>query len=199
VPNPFMRLGTPNQSGRRKGPDNMGEVEEAGIGVGYTSGVEVPIPVEGAYIEPHVNAYRGTETHGVTPTVEFHDVEAITPDDAIVEFEIPDSTPDPIPVRIVQSGGRELKRATVQHSYAQPGYQQRIVGRDVNRSACKITNLHATDTAYISPDPSVQPFLGYPIKAGAEFAYNAQDALYAISGTVNTIELAVYSETSYTE
>jgi hypothetical protein len=199
VPNPFMRLGTPNQSGRRKGPDNMGEVEEAGIGVGYTEGAQVPIPPTGGHSEPHVNAYRGTESHGVTPTLEFHDVDAITPDDAIVEFEIPEHVPDPIPVRIVQSGGTELKRATVQHGFAQPGYQQRIVSRDIKRTACKITNLHATDTAYVSPDPSVQPFIGYPIKAGVEFAYNAQDALYAISGTTNTVELAIYSETAYTE
>jgi hypothetical protein len=199
VPNPFMRLGTPNQSGRRKGPDNMGDVEEAGIGVGYTSGVEVPIPPEGSHSEPHVNAYRGTETHGVTPTVEWHDVNAITPDDALVEFEIPESVPDPIPVRIVQSGGTELKRATVQHSYAQPGIQSRIVGRDVKRTTCKITNLHATDTVYISPDPSVQPFTGYPIKAGIEFTYGAHDALYAIAGSTNAVELAVYSDTAYVE
>src|SRR4051794_2914536 len=122
-----MRLGTPNQSGRRKGPDNMGDVEEAGIGVGYTSGAEVPIHPEGSHSEPHVNAYRGTETHGVTPTLEWHDVDAITPDDAIVEFEIPEPEPDPIPVRIVYGDkGTELVKANVVHAYAIGTEQRRL-------------------------------------------------------------------------
>jgi hypothetical protein len=178
----------------------MGDVHETDIGVGYTSGAETPIAVgvEEHYADDN-NAYRGIEAHGVQPTVHWRDVQPITPDDAIVEFEIPPPDPDPIPVRIVQSGARELVRATVQHAYAQPGFQSRILSRDEKRKTCKISNLHATDTAWISPDPSVQPFTGYPIKAGIEFTVLATGQLWAISGTANTIELAIYSETAYEE
>lgn len=199
MPNPFMRSGTPNQSGRRKGPDNFGDVKETPVGVGYTTGQETPLPSVGGHSEPNVNAYRGTETHGVAPTGHFHDVDPIDPDDAIVEFEIPPEPPEPIPVRIVQEGKRELIKSTVQHAYAAPGYQQRLVNRDTARKSCKISNLHATDTVWISPDTSVQPYTGYPIKAGVEFTYNAQGALWCISGSGNTIELALYSETVYEE
>lgn len=198
--NPFLTWGTPNQSGRRKGPDNMGEVKESDTGVGYTTGPDTPLAVTGGHHEPDVNAYRGIDVHGVPGGPKWNDVDPITPDDALVEFEVPPPEPDPIPVRIVTGNtATELFRSTVVHAYAIPNQQQRLIGRDLKRKICKITNLHATDTVWISTDQGVQPYTGYPIKAGVEFTVTANNSLWCIAGAANQIELAVYSETAISE
>jgi hypothetical protein len=197
---PFLTFGQPNTSGRRKGPDNMGEVKESDTGVGYTTGPDTPLAVTGDHHESDVNAYRGIDVHGVAHGPKWNDVDPITPDDAVVEFEIPDKEPDPIPVRIVTGNkSQELVRANVTHAYAVPNQQQRLIARDLNRKTCKITNLHATDTVWISTESGVQPYTGYPIKPGVEFTVTANNAMWCVAGGTNQIELAVYSETAIAE
>lgn len=123
MPNPLMRLG----NGARTSTDAPERV--------------VPVPEE---YEGDNFPYRGTQTHGVEPVhvpEEMRDWEGVVP----AEYRVVEPEPEPTPVRIVQTGGRELHKWQVRRDYA-TGVVSRVAGRNDARTTLRVRNLGASST-----------------------------------------------------
>lgn len=143
----------------------------------YMDGMVTPIPE--SYAGDN-NPYRGTESHGVHPTVDPTNTPGYREDGRPVALPlVPDSEPPaPLPVRIVNEGGKEFDKWRVATAYAIPQASQ-IVGALRSRTTLRIRNNSETDTVYVSPDSSCSPFTGYPLRPGAELSLNSTDPVYA--------------------
>lgn len=135
-----------------------------------------PVP---EHVAGTVFPYRGQELHGV-PMTGTPDLSDQVPDvDAVLVEELPPE-PDPIPVHIVQTGGRELRRWRALHTYASDDSTQ-AVGRNEARITTRLRNLSATagDRVWIAPDQSqANAAFGYPLDPGAEITLNTEDPIY---------------------
>lgn len=137
--------------------------------------------------------YRGIETHGVEPTErpeEEREWDGVVP----AEYRIPDAEPEPTPVRIVQTGGKELHKWHVRRDYAN-GAASRILGRNETRTAMRVRNLDPAVTVWVGSEGSVQAFTGYPVPAGTEFKLDKAEAeVWAISEDGTQVPLAIIEE-----
>jgi hypothetical protein len=158
----------------------------------------VPIaPVEEAFVgEDANNPYRGMEQHGVAPTGHWQDI-PIDKGDNEVEYDIPESEPDPIPVKIVQEGKDEFKDWNVRRDFAPPGIAARIIQRNPARTKATLKNL-GTAIIYIGPEPFNNSQLGYPIAVNAEFSYDQQGDLWAMTDDPAQQAVAILQEYSIT-
>jgi hypothetical protein len=134
---------------------------------------EIPIPPTPEQVVGYVNPYRGMEEHGVEHTAEFED----TPVDenTLHTFDKPESEPEPIPVKIVSSGGREFRTWNVRREYANPAGSgaSRILGQDETRTKAK---------------------LGYPIGTNVEFEYNQEGDVWAVTDDPAAQPIAIVVE-----
>lgn len=136
-------------------------------------------PIPEAY-EGDNNPYRGTEAHGVAPTVEPRPVPGHA-SGRVVEFDPPLPEPEPIPVVVVNTGARELRRSRFYQPRANILNPTQLVGRDEQRITVKVKNLGAT-TIYISDDASTANAQhGWPLAQNEVFEQDTQDELWALS------------------
>lgn len=142
-------------------------------------------------VEPDVPArilpYRGIETHGV-PINAIPDVD---PDEADygttvgVPIEPVDPEPDPVPVRVVNTSGRESRRFLTLVGYAR-GTDNGVSGREIlprddnrTRATIKVPTT-ATQTVWISHSPDLANSVnGYPLEAGKEYPTESQYPIFA--------------------
>lgn len=139
---------------------------------------------------------RGQETHGVpmtgTPDVA-DEVQGSIP--VLVHEEPP--PPDPVPVTIVRTGGRELVRSRVQRAYAGTDVSQ-IIGRNEARNKVIIRNLSTDTTVWIAEGQHIaNPSFGYPIPANSDVTITSETEVFAsiaTGSTTNPVPLALLVE-----
>lgn len=182
MPNPFVRGGAAN-----------------------TSTVDVDRPVSITPVPEDVTgtvfAYRGMETHGVEPNADYQPPQDYTSEeDYDPQYEEEPHPETPVPVYIVQSGGRELRRFRVTRvlTGAVGTNAIQVVGGGPLRRKTTVVNTHATDLVYIGNDmATASPMHGFPLPAGGTFETDSNDTpIWAISSTANAVQLAVKSEYS---
>lgn len=183
MPNPLMRL-------QRK-----------------TSTVDVDRPMA---IEPvpervagHVFPYRGMETHGVDPNNNWRDPEEYDGYERGIEVDsepLPQE-PDPIPVRVVQDGAREIRRTTNFRAFAtgsiKGGGASQVVSarfQSHTRRSAKVKNMDST-TVYIgTSQESASVMNGWPLAQNEVYETTGEDAIWALgTGTIES-PLAVQVE-----
>lgn len=136
-----------------------------------------PVPEE---YEGFNNPYRGTEPHGVEPTVEPSPVPGHA-SGRIVEYDEPLPEPEPVPVVVVNTGARELRRNRFYQPRANVGAASQLVGRDEQRITVKLKNMGAS-TVYISDDQSTaNANHGWPLDQNEVYESDTQDELWALS------------------
>ena len=154
-------------------------------------------PVEEAYDPAHNNPYRGTEDHGV----EKYDVYDSTEDNLDWSEGDPGDTIEsnvviaPLPVYIVETGQREVKRwRTTQFTVNDIPVQ--LLGEQRERTKVTIQNLTDGALAYISSEQySATPVGGYAVNSGVEPVVVCSDsALYASCAAGDTATLALLIE-----
>lgn len=152
-------------------------------------------PVPEAYAG-HNNPYRGVEAHGVEPTEEPLD-ELDYSDGRLVEYEEPEQQPEPVPVRVVTEGSRELKkfRPVVAHAGGTDrGRPFQILGADDTRDRATIHNNN-TATVYIGSTPEEASVAnGFPIEENGTYATSSQDELYAFINQAAIAEVRIAIE-----
>jgi hypothetical protein len=156
----------------------------------------VPIaPVEEAFVgEDSVFPYRGMEQHGVEPHSHWEDV-PIDKGDNEVEYDEPAPEPDPIPVKIVQESKDEFRDWNVRRDFAPSGIAARILQRNPHRTKATIKNI-GTAIIYIGPEPFNNSQLGYPVAVNAEFSYDQQGDVWAMTDDPAQQSLAILQEYS---
>jgi hypothetical protein len=151
----------------RKPANTSGDYNTQAVG-------QAPIP---EIVEGTNWAYRGSETHGVAPTVDPSPVEGISPTvDVPTEPFEPD--PPPVPVRIVSEKSNAKKNFRIYRTIAPGGAApKQLIGPMRNRSALKVKNAD-TVTIYIGTEQSTTTSaFGYPLAAGESIDMNdAPDA-----------------------
>ena len=136
-------------------------------------------PVPDRSVEARTNlAYRGNNYHGVRPDAAFSDVPVH--DTVEVEYEPPVEEPDPIPVKIVSTGGDEIKRMRVTREYTGLGATRMVAPLNRARTALRIRNLDGAKIVYVGDEASSAiPSNGYPIPPGTEWTSTTQMEVYA--------------------
>lgn len=127
-----------------------------------------------------VFAGRGMEQHGVPMTGTPDLVDDADAGEDVLTVEIPED-PDPIPVRLVRSGGREFTRLRIQRSSARDVESTQVVGRDETRNITRVRNLSSTagDRLWVGEAQHIaQPAFGYPLDPGAELLLNTENEVY---------------------
>lgn len=179
MPNPLIKSGPANTS--KDVPDRLG----------------LRPAIEG--YPGDVFPYRGTEDHGVTATDK-----PTQPGDwqtgRDVEYMERPVEQDPIPVRIVEEGSRELRRFRVFVGYAggtTNNMPKQIVGQDEERSTVRISNTSTDKTVWISHSAEqASSVYGYPISAGEELVLYTHMAIYAMSDNASDLGVRVLVEYS---
>jgi len=147
--------------------------------------------------------YLGTQDHGVPAPYVDHGGERSTVPRGEVEFEEPKSEEPPIPVRVVQSEGNELRTFRTLRDYVPaagvPQVQgaRRIVGADMTRTKAKVQIFDpaSAETVYIGATASDAAAMnGFPLRAGGTFETNAQTEIYALASGAADVPIAVYIE-----
>lgn len=137
----------------------------------------------------NVFPYRGSEDHGVSATekpLEPSDWEHGVP----VEYSERPIDVDPVPVKIVTEGSRELRRFRVVVGYAGSSSPRQILGQDEERSFVRIKNTTSDKTLYVAHHlEQATATWGYPIAPGDELPTSTQMAIYA--STSDTVDTAV--------
>lgn len=140
------------------------------------------------HVPARVLPYRGIETHGVDIT-DAPDIDADEADygtTVAVPIEPPESEPEPVPVRIVQSGRRERRTFRSVVAYAngtnRSNQGSQLLGRDDSRTKATIRNKSVDAELWISHAPEyANPQFGFFLAAGERYDTSSQDAIY---GTV---------------
>jgi hypothetical protein len=132
------------------------------------------------------NPYRGTETHGVAPSVPPYDVPDY--DDARpVVFEIAEPEPEPIPVRVVGEHSREMHDWALTKLPLNEARAYQLAGRDLRRTSLMVRN-EGPDSVYVSPDNNVATYLAIELGPGDSLNLSTQNDVW---GTVVTGQTAV--------
>jgi hypothetical protein len=156
---------------------------------------ETPIPER---FEGTVFPYRGQELHGV-PMSGRPDLTDQVQEGEDVEFIPLPPEPDPIPVHIVQTGGRELRRWRTLRGYAGDDVTQ-VLGRDEARITTQLRNLSATagDRVWIGSDQhTANSAYGFPLDPGASMTLNTEDPIWIrrdSASATNPVPVAVLTE-----
>lgn len=145
-----------------------------------------PIPPRLESVEGQNFAYRGTETHGVTPTAKSEDpltddaFDALNPDGRAVFVPAIDhpKDEDPIPVRIVTEFKREIKAFSTDRRIAVWNRADEIVGRDENRISLTIKNISSDKALFIGYSRETIFLTGYPLYASQERTLTTEDPVY---------------------
>lgn len=139
-----------------------------------------PVPEE--YVGDN-NPYRGTESHGVARTVEPTPIEGYGATQPGVTYVKPEKDEEPVPVRIVQSFGREIKDWRA-HTGSVGTQGITILGRNEARSSVLVQNQDAANSLYIAANPidSVNcDILGFELKPGQSVTINSENEVYAVA------------------
>jgi hypothetical protein len=163
MPNPFLRLGTPSQS--KEAPEHE----------------SAETPILEAVVGSN-NPYRGSQDHGVMPTAK----PSPTPDNTgsiPALFELEEPPPEPIPVRIVQQGTREIRRFTTQQVPVGSA-PVRVLGRDANRRAATVAVADPV-VVWFGGDFGVSAFSGWGLSNGGQLKIEANDEVWAVSSDAN--------------
>lgn len=154
---------------------------------------DAPIPeaVDGG---ANMNAYRGFDVHGVDADTRFMDVPGYNGTEAVVYEPEPDE-PEPIPVRVVRSGGSNERKMwrTYQSTVSPNNIVTGIIGRNDTRTTIRVKNTAAT-AIVIGMEPTVTSFTGYPLAAGETVDISTTEALYAINSAVTGTTIAVLEQ-----
>lgn len=136
--------------------------------------------------------YRGVVDHGVPVQQEELPDEAHYWTGRPVEYLPEETEPDPIPVRVVNQGARELRRFSatqpvLSFSNGNAVQQVRIAGRDENRTKLLIRVIGRTDFlqsvfVYIG-GPGVTPYDGYLMTNNQELPLNTTEEVWAYADT----------------
>jgi len=144
------------------------------------------------------NAYRGIESHGVPRTNEWTQVpSALDENEEVEAFDVSHAAIDPIPVKIVNEGMRELRSWQVRHEYA-TNAANRILPLNKHSTKTRVRNIGAA-TVWVAPDVSVAVFTGYPIPINTEWVFEGQTEVWAISEDGAQQHLVIMSEVTITE
>lgn len=156
----------------------------------------VPItPLEEEFVgEDYNNPYRGMEQHGVEPNTHFHDA-PIDKGSDVVEYVEEEHVPDPIPVRIVNADKEEFKDWNVRRDFATPGIASRLIQNNTQRTKATIKNI-GTAVIYIAPEPINNSQMGYPVAVNAEYTYDQQGDLWAMTDDAAAQAVAIIQEYS---
>lgn len=191
MPNPFLRLGSPNQS---KGNEDRSTPTGA-------------IEPEPEHVAGTVFAYRGMENHGVETNSAYRDPEYVEQAEvrsALVYME-PEEEPTPVPVRIVDSSSREMPLFRTVHAFA-GGTTERLNAvnicpadlQSMTRRRVYVRNMSAK-RIYLGNDQSTANAMnGWPLEAGETWDTDSVDDIWAF-GTDTTVtpqELALRIEYS---
>lgn len=157
---------------------------------------DVPVlKPEVEHVAGKVFPYRGTEQHGVSdPNIKIDYPDETWPDTTIAAFEEHKPDPEPVPVKIVRTGAREIRDWRTRQTVV-TGTPILVVGRNLDRTTVRIRNTSATIVAYIGNTVSVSAISGYPIAANSEsIPITTSEEIYGISGDGNPLTLAVLEE-----
>jgi hypothetical protein len=192
MPNPFMRLGSPNRA------------QGSPVDRERPTGAQEPVP---EHVHGTVFPYRGMDPHGVDPNNDgwrnTEEYEGKYTRGLPIEYEALESGPEAIPVYIVDTNekGREYHTGNVFRTYA-PGTTggnsaTRIVSSDVasrRRTKARVKNLD-TATVYIGLG-SEQATLaqGWPLAQNETFEHAGESEIWAVSSGANDAAMAVYIE-----
>lgn len=161
MPNPIMSM-FPRNTGQRPQKEDM-DIE--------------PVP---EHYAGYNNPYRGTETHGVEPTV---DPRPVPTHAEFVEetFEPPIPEADPIPVVVVTQGGREIRRSRIFQGKANANQNNQLVGRDEMRVKIRVKNLGASDVYIGNNNNTANAAHGWPIRQHEVWESETQGELWVLS------------------
>lgn len=159
---------------------------------------EAIVPEMEAYAG-HNHPYRGTEDHGVMP-VDDPLPELDYADGRLAEYSDSPPDPEPIPVRIVTKGGREIRRFRPMVAYAGPTdvngvtTPKQILAKDDSRKNATIRNSN-TETIYISDEAeTANVTYGYPIPQNATYQTESQEAVYASIAKTTSASVSIAVE-----
>lgn len=162
MPNPFMRLGSTNVSDEEMAPDRP----------------RPTAPILETY-EGSNHPYRGIESHGVADTGKPSDPQTEWNDGTRkVVYDDNKNEPDPVPVKIVEQGGREIKswRIITDKVPANNGIR-RVVGANPRRTGLRIKNNN-NFFLYIGSNESVASYTGYPMGSFESLDLDIQDEVW---------------------
>lgn len=161
MPNPIMRLGTPNRG--HQPPDRPQPL--------------TPVPES---VHGHNNAYRGLEDHGVASTTPHPDDETFDGTrNAVITLATPQA---PVPVEIVQRGGRERLRMQAQQ-FPLTTKPQRVLSANLRRKSARL-KWRATATVtdvMISTSESAAAMSAYPLDVGVTETLDTQAEVWAFA------------------
>jgi hypothetical protein len=161
MPNPLVNAAFRGKKNRTKAPQDHEEPTEPEI--------------IGAAVQ--VFPYRGTEDHGVptkgiyTPLPDFSDTE-------FAEYEPESPQPDPVPVRIVSQGAKELRRWTTHYVMAGSS-PSLLLSRREDRTSARLKNEGGV-TILLAPENSISVATGYKLAPGEEFTTNGESEVWGI-------------------
>jgi hypothetical protein len=150
-----------------------------------------PVPES---VKGHVFAYRGMETHGVDPNNTNVDPEEYgwmeEERGVIVDYEPAEEAIDPIPVFIVQKGGKELRRWRSMTATAVTDRVSCVLSADPFRRKVVIKNT-STDVVYVGHEQTTASAMhGYPLAQNETLTLESQDSVYAFPSASNPCVLA---------
>jgi hypothetical protein len=160
-------------------------------------------PIMEDVVEEHFSIpYRGDVDHG--QPVRYDDPETLEAEDLYGEtvgFDHEIEQPTPVPVKIVSSGGRELRMSRINTvPIVDPTIPVRILGQHENRISAMIALVPGSFTAYLSDrDQGANANFGFQLNpAGTQtLSTTAQTALWAgIVDIAKPATLMIYEEYS---
>lgn len=164
MPNPFIKSGQQNISDKSMTSDRPV----------YTD----PIPER---YDGSNHPYRGIEQHGVSDSVPPAEVMPEWGGTRPVEYTPRKPEPDPIPVKIVQEGGKEYKTWRTRQFSVDPGnIPRQVVASNPHRTGLRIKNMSAV-TVYISKDNAVASFMGFPLVQNESLDLNIHSEVWILN------------------
>lgn len=146
-------------------------------------------PIPDSYKPDYLMPGRGAVNHGVEiprysgyePTVSYDDSMEL---EAVEAYEKP---LEPIPVRLVDNAGREMRRfRTSKFNLDVGGIAKRVLGRDSNRS--KVTFYNSGSTPVIlSDNASSAQYDGFTIPGKSSFSLISEDEIFMVAENTRTV------------
>ena len=151
-----------------------------------------PEPEDYEYESPNI-PYRGGVDHGVKSDNKVEDPPEYDPALDHPEYALEPVEPEPVPVRIVQSGAREIRSWRVTRAYV-TGSPALISDQNDQLSKVTVRNTSTDTTAYIGDTrDDCNSMFGYPLLPGDSITINTSRAVYGCSET-GTVQVAIMRE-----